>query len=97
MTHTPWWAARAPKGRKKETMLLLKDQEIAEQNVKLAEQKARIAEQGEKLSEQTAKLAERNQQLKMSVQLLQKAGMTIEEIATNLHIAQDMVRQLIVP
>ena len=110
---------------KNETMLLLKDQEIAEnkkklaenkkqlaekdvqiteqkellaeKNVQLTEHKERLAEKDVQLTEHKERLAERDAQLKVSVQLLQKAGLTADDIAANLHLDPASVRQLMAP
>ena len=110
---------------KNETMLLLKDQEIAENKKKLAENKKQLAEKDVQITEQKEllaeknvqltenkrllaeknvqltehkeRLAERDAQLKVSVQLLQKAGMTADDIAANLHLDPASVRQLMAP
>jgi len=70
---------------------------LAEKNVQITEQKELLAEKNAQLTEHKERLAERDAQLKVSVQLLQKAGLTADDIAANLHLDPASVRQLMAP
>ena len=72
---------------KRDTDILLKDKKIAEQNVLLAQNAKQLAQSKEQLAQKDA-------QLKTSIQLLLKAGLMIENIAENLKLPVEVVKQL---
>ena len=83
---------------RRDTTIMIKDRKIAEQEVKINEQQAKIndqltkideqgskiAEQGNKIAEQDSKIAEQEDMLRMSVKMLVRAGMSLEDVAINL-------------
>ncbi|MBQ8487604.1 MAG: hypothetical protein IJ533_08155 [Prevotella sp.] len=86
---------------KRDTDILLKDKKIAEQNVllaqnakQLAQSKEQLAQNVKQLAQSKEQLAQKDAQLKTSIQLLQKAGLMIEDIAENLKLPVEVVKQL---
>ena len=87
---------------KRDTTIMLKDKEIAEKNVKLEEQGAKLEEQGAKLEEQGAKLEEqkiqlehKDLQIRTSVLMLNKAGMSPEDISASLNMDFEVVKGIL--
>ena len=87
---------------KRETEIMLKAQEIAMKNAMLAERNAQLAERNAQLSEKeseltakNAQLSEKESMLRLSIQMLQKAGMSVGDIAANLGKKEDEVMLLI--
>lgn len=94
---------------KRDTTIMLKDKKIAEQITQIAEQNAQLAEQNTQIAEQNAQLAEQSSQLEQkdallaeqeaqirtSIQMLYKAGMTVESIASSLNIDIETVRKTV--
>jgi len=68
----------------KTVLLAEKDGQLAEKTVLLAEKDEKLAEKDEKLAEKDEKLKRQRAMLHSSVQMFLKAGMSKEEIATNL-------------
>ena len=86
---------------KRDTDILLKDKKIAEQNVllaqnakQLAQSKEQLAQNVKQLAQSKEQLAQKDAQLKTSIQLLLKAGLMIEDIAENLKLPVEVVKQL---
>ncbi len=85
---------------KRDTEILIKDRQLAEQNVKLAEQDKQLAEQDKQLAEQDKQLAEQDKQLQQQYVLLRrsvlalKATMPADQIAATLGITTDEVERL---
>ena len=86
---------------RRDTEIMIKDKELAEKNVQLAEKIVQLAEKDGQLAEKDGQLAEKDEQLKAqrailqsSVQLFLKAGMSIEEIATNLGLDVDELKRI---
>jgi hypothetical protein len=92
---------------KRDTEILIKDRQLAEQNVKLAEQDKQLAEQDKQLAEQDKQLAEQDKQLAEQDKQLQqqyvllrrsvlalKATMPADQIAATLGITTDEVERL---
>ena len=92
---------------KRDTEIMIKDQKLAEVNVKLKENEIKLEEQNVKLEEQNVKLKENEVKLKenevkleeqqstirTSVCLFHKAGMSAEDIAANLNLDLQLVKQ----
>ena len=72
---------------KRDTTIMLKDRKIAQQT-------ATIQEQGATIQEQDATIQEQGALLRSTIQLLVNAGMTIEQIATNLGVPIETVTRL---
>ena len=85
---------------KRDTEILIKDRQIAENKVKLAEQDKQLAEQDKQLAEQDVIIAEQNEQLQQKDSLLRKsvlalkATMPADQIAAMLGITTDEVERL---
>ena len=85
---------------KRDTEILIKDRQIAENKVKLAEQDKQLAEQDKQLAEQDVIIAEQNEQLQQKDSLLRKsvlalkATMPADQIAATLGITTDEVERL---
>ena len=73
---------------KRDTTIMLKDREIAEQSATIQEQGATIQEQGATIQEQET-------MLRSTVKLLIDAGMTPKQIAANLGVPRDKIDHLI--
>ena len=87
---------------KRDTTIMLKDKKIAEQTAHIAEQNAQIAEQGAQIEEQNAQIAEQGAQIaeqgaqiRTSVQMLYKAGMSPESIASSLNIDIEAIKAML--
>jgi len=93
---------------KQDTEILMKTRELAERTVELAESKSQLVEKDAQLAEsksqleesksqleeKDAQLAESKSQKKILIQMLQKAGMGVDEIAKNLGESPETIRQL---
>ena len=73
---------------KRDTTIMLKDKEIAEKNVKLEEQ-------GAKLEEQKIQLEHKDLQIRTSVLMLNKAGMSPEDISASLNMDFEVVKGIL--
>ena len=71
-----------------------RDTEIMQCNRRIAEQNVEIANKDEQLSQKDEQLSQKDEQLKTSIQLLVKAGLSPEAIASSLNISIDTVRQI---
>ena len=80
---------------KRDTTIMLKDKEIAEKNVKLEEQGAKLEEQGAKLEEQKIQLEHKDLQIRTSVLMLNKAGMSPEDISASLNMDFEVVKGIL--
>ena len=87
---------------KRDTTIMLKDRKIAEQSAALKEQDKALKEQDKTLKEQDKTLKEQDKTLKeqesllrSTVKLLLNAGMTPNQIASNLGVHIDVVTRLI--
>ena len=87
---------------RRDTEILNRDYELARQKVELRkqsaqleEQSAQLEEQSAQLEEQSAQLEEQSAQLRKSVQLLSKASLSVEDIASQLGMDVDVVRCLL--
>ena len=67
---------------------------MAETKAQMAETKAQMAETKAQMAETKAQMAETKAQLKSSVEMLLKAGLSIADIATNLGLTPEEVKQL---
>ena len=68
--------------------------QMAETKAQMAETKAQMAETKAQMAETKAQMAETKAQLKSSVEMLLKAGLSIADIATNLGLTPEEVKQL---
>ncbi len=84
---------------KRDTEILMRDKALAEKdvllkekNVKLEEQNVKLEEQNVKLEEQNVKLEEQQSTIRTSVRLFHKSGMKAEDIAANLNLDLQLVK-----
>ena len=71
---------------KRDTEIMQRDRRIAEQNVEIAAKDEQLSQKDAQLSQKDEQLSQKDEQLRASVELLLKAGLTREEIASKLHI-----------
>ena len=79
---------------KQDTEILMKTRELAERTVELAESKSQLAERDSQLAERDSQLADSLSQQKKLIQMLQKAGMSVDEIAKSLGESLDTIMKL---
>ena len=79
---------------KQDTEILMKTRELAERTVELAESKSQLAERDSQLADSQSQLAESQSQQKKLIQMLQKAGMSVDEIAKNLGESLETIMKL---
>jgi len=94
---------------KRDTEILMRDRELAEKNVQLAEKNAQLNEKNAQINEKNAQLKEQNAQLneknaqleqkdaqlRTSVQMLLKAGLSLQSIADTLQTTEAELRRLL--
>ena len=68
--------------------------QLAQSKEQLAQSKEQLAQSKEQLAQSKEQLAQKDAQLKTSIQLLLKAGLMIENIAENLKLPVEVVKQL---
>ena len=69
-------------------------EQLAQNAKQLAQSKEQLAQSKEQLAQSKEQLAQKDAQLKTSIQLLLKAGLMIENIAENLKLPVEVVKQL---
>jgi len=86
---------------KRDSVIMMRDKELAEKKVlldeqeaRLGEQEARLDEQEARLGEQEARLGEQEAQISLMVKMLLDLGKTPQEIATSLGVDLDVVMRL---
>ena len=79
---------------KRDTEIMQCNRRIAEQNVEIANKDQQLSQKDEQLSQKDEQLSQKDEQLKTSIQLLVKAGLAPEAIASSLNISIDTVRQI---
>ena len=86
---------------KRDTEIMQCNRRIAEQNVEIAnkdqqlsQKDEQLSQKDEQLSQKDEQLSQKDEQLKTSIQLLVKAGLAPEAIASSLNISIDTVRQI---
>ena len=94
---------------KRDTEILMRERQLAEQKVQLNEQKVQLNEQKVQLDKQKeqleqknaqleqkdAQLEQKNAQMRASVQLMQKAGLSLQTIAETLNMTEKELRRLL--
>ena len=94
---------------KRDTEILMRERQLAEQKVQLNEQKVQLSEQKVQLDKQKeqleqknaqleqkdAQLEQKNAQMRASVQLMQKAGLSLQTIAETLNMTEKELRRLL--
>ena len=71
---------------KRDTEIMQRDRRIAEQKVEIASKDEQLSQKDEQLSQKDEQLSQKDEQLRLSLEMLQQAGFSEEEIATRLHI-----------
>ena len=87
---------------KRDTEILMRDRELAEKNVQLAEKNAQLNEKNAQLEQKDAQLEQKDAQLEQkdaqlrtSVQMLLKAGLSLQSIADTLQTTEAELRRLL--